>query len=636
MKIRIIISLFVISFCSATLCWGQTWNLTPSMKAVLNNGTLTITTTAASEAMPDFWWGFAPWNNVSHTIQSIVIGENVTSVGDHAFLTCRDLTSVNLPNSLKVIGVRAFDGCSSLSVITIPDAVTTIDDYAFFTCESLVTVDIPALVSHIGLMVFDDCHALTAICVDAANASYMSDDGVLYNKDKTSIILYPEKKSGTTFAIPNTVKIIESAAFNYSTLSSITIPDAVTEIKFGAFWKCEKLAAITLPNSLETLGEDAFHECTSLTSITIPASVKEIGYGAFSYCSKLASFQVNAANTAYMSEAGILYTKDKTVIHTYPAGKSGTFTIPSTVKTIGNYAFTFSPLTSITIPGSVVTLGEHAFRECTNLISIEIPNSVTIIGNNAFHKCTKLASVTLPDFITEIEFHTFSSCTNLASITIPDMVKEIGSYAFYECTSLTSIILPASVEKICWCAFHTCTNLASITMSNSIETIEGLAFANCEKLTSLTIPNSVKEIVSEAFWYCTGLKDVKVSWETPLSVPDDIFGGVNTKTVTLHVPNGTTALYQAANVWKSFEKYLEYDPAGIEDIGNQNMKAYISNGMLIIDGLEAGQQWSVFSITGTLMFQGTADSVETRHALPLQRGIYIVESEGRTVKVMMN
>ena len=632
MKIRTFFLLFVVAFCSTILCWGQTWNLTPTMKATLDNGTLGVTTTAASEEMPDFWWGNAPWNNVSHTIQSVVIGEKVTSVGDHAFLNCSELTSVQLPNSLKVIGVRAFNGCSALQSITIPDAVTTIDDYAFDACEGLITVDIPASVSHIGVMVFDDCHALTAIHVDAANTSYLSEDGILYNIDKTSIILYPEKKSGTTFAIPNTVTIIESAAFNYSTLTDITIPDAVTEIKFGAFWKCEKLAAITLPNALVTLGEDVFHECTSLTSITIPGSVKEIGYGAFSFCTKLASIQVDAANTAYMAEAGVLYTKDKTVIHSCPAGKSGTFTIPSSVKTIGNYAFAYSPLKSITIPGSVATIGNNAFVFCDEITSIVIPNSVTTIEYSAFHKCTKLTSVTLPELITKVEFHTFSNCTNLASITIPDKVKEIGDYAFYGCESLTSIILPASVEKICWCAFHSCINLTALTLPNSVETIDGLAFAGCEKLVSLTIPNSVKEIESEAFWGCTGLKDVTVSWEAPLTVPDDIFGEVNTSAVTLYMPNGTKALYQAANVWKTFGTFVD-DPAGIGNIEPQILQAYGSNGILHISGLRTGETLSIYNLAGQLLYKGIAKA-EEEHIPFTAHGIYFVKTEKCTVKVI--
>ena len=633
MKTWTVFLLTVISFCSATLCWGQTWDLTPTMNAVLDNGTLTVTTTAASETMPDYWWGNAPWYDYRNNIQSVVIEENVTSIGNYAFLQCQNLMSVVLPNSLEVIGEHAFDYCSTLPSIMLPEAVTTIKEKAFVICESLVTIDIPASVSFIGEMAFDDCHALTAIHVDGANTSYLSDDGVLYNIDRTAIILYPEKKLGDTFEVPNTVNVIESAAFNYSTLTDITIPESVTEIKYGAFWKCENLTSITLPNSLVTMGVEVFKYCTGLTSITIPESVKDIDNGAFSCCTKLASIEVDVANTAFIAESGILYSKDKTELHSCPAGKTGTLILPSTVEKIRDLAFAESPLTSITIPESVTEIGNDAFRYCEGLTSIVIPESVTRIGNNAFHHCSNLTSVTLPDFITEIEFHTFSDCASLTSITIPDKVKEIGGYAFYGCESLTSILFPASLETIWGCAFHSCTSLTAVTLPDAVETIEVLAFANCEKLASLIIPNSVKEIKSEAFWGCIGLKDVTVGWETPLTVPDDIFGEVNTSNVALHVPTGTKTLYEAADVWMNFET-VEYDPSGIENIGNQTLKAYASNGILYVSGLTAGQLWSVYSITGALIYQGTADCIEARYALPLHRGIYIVESAGRTVKIL--
>jgi hypothetical protein len=169
-----------------------------------------------------------------------------------------------------------------------------------------------------------------------------------------------------------------------ATLAGIIIPNSVTSIGNIAFSNCPSLVSVTIPNSVTSIGATAFSSCTSLTSVTIPASVTDIGYNPFSFCTSLAAITIAAGNTAYTADNGILYTKDKTTLVVYPAGKTGT---------------------SITIPNSITSIAVLAFGGCTSLASVTIPNSITGIKFITFNGCTSLASVTFQGTIASGEFN---------------------------------------------------------------------------------------------------------------------------------------------------------------------------------------------------------------------------------------
>jgi len=316
------------------------------------------------------------------------------------------LTSITIPNSVTTIGNYAFSGCGSLTSITIPNSVTTIENHAFSYCTSLTSITIPNSVTTIGDYAFSYCTSLTSINVESENNSYASENGVLFNKNKTTLICCPEGKTGA-YVIPNSVTTIGNQAFSYCTsLTSITIPNSVTTIEYSAFFSCTSLTSIAIPNSVTTIGDGAFSDCTSLTSIIIPNSVTSIGEGAFYNCSSLTS-----------------------VI------------IPNSVTTIGDGVFSAcTSLTSIIIPNSVTSIGNYAFYDCSSLTSVTIPDSVTTIGYSAFFGCESLTLITISNNVTTIEDRTFQYCQSLISITIPNSVTTIGNFAFSHCTNLTSII----------------------------------------------------------------------------------------------------------------------------------------------------------------------------------------------------
>ena len=189
-----------------------------------------------------------------------------------------------------------------------------------------------------------------------------------------------------------------------SSLKSIEIPSSVTYIGDEAFYGCDSLASIEIPSSVTSIGSSAFSSCSSLKSIEIPGSVTSIGSGVFMRCTSLTEIKVDINNEKYADENGILYDKNKTKLICHPAGKAEkSFVIPSSVTSIGNYAFYgCSSLESIEIPSSVTSIGYRAFERCSSLASIEIPSSVTSIGNNAFCECSSLASIKIPSSVTHV------------------------------------------------------------------------------------------------------------------------------------------------------------------------------------------------------------------------------------------
>ncbi len=255
------------------------------------------------------------------SLNSIKIPSGVTSIGERAFHHCTGLSSITIPSSVTSIGFRAFSSCVGLSSVTIPGKVTEIGGKAFFQCDNLTSVKIPASVTSIGLRAFGACPKLKSITVSSKNKKYASSGGVLFNKAKTTLILYPLGK-GKSYAIPKTVKKIGAYSFGAEkvrpTLTKITIPASVTTIDEYAFQSQESLTSITLPSKLVTIGKGAFGG-TMLKSVKIPKTVKSIG--AFAFCmtppAKLSctflgdapKVGMSAYNDHYESNAATLYYK---------------------------------------------------------------------------------------------------------------------------------------------------------------------------------------------------------------------------------------------------------------------------------------------------------------------------------------
>ena len=297
-------------------------------------------------------------------LTSVIIPDGVT--GSVSFSGCSSLTSVNIPDSVTEIG--SFIGCTNLTSINIPDGVTSIEYATFWSCESLTSITIPNSVTSIGADAFRVCSNLTDITIP--NSVKSIGDGAFYDCSSLKSIVIPD---GVT-------SIGYSTFWGCSSLTSVVIPDSVTDIEYVAFLDCSSLTDIAFPDSLTSIGTAAFTNCSSLTSIKIPKNLTTIDDFAFDNCSNLSEFIVDPKNPSFSSEDGVLFDKNMETLLTCPTAKSGTYSIPSNVTSIGSSAFSgCENLTSIIIPDSVTTINYGAFYGCSNLTSVMIPKSVTSI-----------------------------------------------------------------------------------------------------------------------------------------------------------------------------------------------------------------------------------------------------------------
>ena len=300
-------------FAEETNTWDISQNGDGSVMATLSDdGTLTI----SGNGEMKFWNSsyVVAWDSNRKNIKNVIINNGVTSIGNFAFHGCENLINITIPDSVTSIGLCAFEYCSSLTNITIPNSVTSIGGKAFLFCRSLTSITIPDSVTSIGYHAFFNCESLTSINVDSNNEKYMSDNGVLYTKDKKTLIQYPSKKEGTEYLILQGVESIGDYAFEgCENLINITIPDSVTSI-MGAFKGCSSLINITIPNSVTSIGGSAFECCSSLTSITIPDSVTSIGDYTFYKCDSLSVLcKSNSYAEQYAKENNIKYVIDDSV-----------------------------------------------------------------------------------------------------------------------------------------------------------------------------------------------------------------------------------------------------------------------------------------------------------------------------------
>ncbi len=259
-----------------------------------------------------------------------------TTIPSNAFEGYMSLESVVIGDSVTSIGYKAFYGCTSLRSVTIGDSVTSIDNYAFENCTSLTSITIPDSVTSIGEGAFENCSSLTSVNYLGTIEQWCSLPFInIYSTPLSNgTDLYLNGTPVIDLVIPDTITEIKNYAFcGCTSLTSVIIPDSVTSIDSYAFGSCTSLTSVTIGNGVKTIGSYAFSWCGSLTSVTIPNSVTKIGTCAFNGCASLASV-----------------------------------TIPDSVTTIGDYAFeNCSSLTSVTIPDSVTSIGYEAFYGCTKL-----------------------------------------------------------------------------------------------------------------------------------------------------------------------------------------------------------------------------------------------------------------------------
>lgn len=328
-------------------------------------------------------------------------GYKVESITENAFRNCKELTSVQLPNSVRSIARCAFQNCSNLTTVNIPESITSIPEYTFYNCSSISSIILPNTVRYIGRAAFCLCSSMKSINL---------------NNSITTIYL--------------------EAFLGCSSLTSINIPTSLKTIEYAAFARCSGLKSVTIPSSVTTIREFGFERCSSLTSFTLPKTVTKIEKSILSCCSGLTRIVVEEGNPNYHSDNNCNAIIDKNT-NTLMAGCRNTV-IPNTVTSIAENAFRESKLTSLVIPNSVKSIGGYAFTDCKDLTTINLPDSIQTLEIWLFHGCTSLTSITIPNSVTKIEANVFYGCSSMESITsYITNVFETGYHPFYGCTNAT-------------------------------------------------------------------------------------------------------------------------------------------------------------------------------------------------------
>ena len=449
-------------------------------------------TLSGTGALPDYPIGKAPWFEFNDQIDTLVLKEGVTRIGDYAFYNCTELTSVEIPEGVTYIGESAFACCQSLESVTIPGSVTEIGEGAFESCDSMMVLELASGLKCVGAFAFSECVALREL------------------------------------VLPNTVERIERSAFaGTMALHELVIPGNVQEIGDNAFNGCIQLSSLTLSEGIRVIEEMAFSNCSDLTEVLIPASVECLGDGVFSDCLAMTQIAVAPESEHFVVRDDILYSKDLSVLVHYPASKEEQeFTIPEEVRKIAGLAFASNYfLMEVMLGDHLEEVGSYAFARCSSLSFMSLPAQTTRLGASPFHDCTMLL---------EIEVDPNNPCyssidgvlynkeqTQLIQYPaglyddfykVPDTVREIAENACYDAQDLEVLKIPAGVRKI-----------------------GDMAFAFCDQLRDV---------------------EIRVADPAQVEVGLMAFFSVAGTPRTLRVPKGSSKLYKKSEQWQDLAKKI--------------------------------------------------------------------------------
>ena len=479
----------------------------------------------------------------------IVLQPDTKSITEKAFYGYTNLVRISIPDTLVAIGGLAFYGCTGLEEFLVSDdnqiyssyegllynkdkttlvrcpggksgtvsvlsGVISISSEAFYKCVAVVNISIPQSVKNIEDGAFRDCIGLMNFFVETGNLNFLSENGVLYNKEKSVLLCCPAGTSGDFTVSADVVDIGNYAFYNCYNLTNIFLYDGVKTIGDSAFFFCTSLTQVALPNSINSLGTKAFYNCTGLTGVTLSDNIEIIGKYTFYNCYKLTSI-----------------------------------TLPSQLKSIGYVAFCDSGLTNIIIPDYVVEIGIKAFYSCNALASVTMGNKVEIVDEYAFAECINITSITIPESMKRVGKYAFSGCDNLGTVTfnaikcdlfgeylksaftdcvlfntlnIGSNVESIPNHAFQNCSKITSVNIPNSVTEIGDYAFYNCLSLAAVSLGNGVQKIGDNAFA-FSILSGITLPSSLRYIGNEAFFQCSRISADAVDLLNVVLVGDKAF-----------------------------------------------------------------------------------------------------------------
>lgn len=548
-------------------------------------------------------------------LTSVVVPDNITSIGDLSFAYCENLVDLTLSNSITEIGSNAFNGCSKLKVINVPTSLEKVYSTAFHNtqwfkdrCPEFGPHDKAAYFGKhlVGGHPYVENPIIEADTVGIAGSAYEGNSWLKSITIPNKVVYIGNNVfdgSGLetiTFEAGSSLKEIGRNAFASTNIKSINIPESVIEMGNGAFSGCYNLTDIVfLGNNIDEL-INTFESCSALETVSLPSGLKTLN-ATFMNCSELKTITIPDGVTT------IIYDPF------YGCTSLTNITIPSSVKIIGGlfgYDGSSAVISFSDVENSKLEeIHSHAFNNCTGLTEISIPKSVTVIGYRPFEGCTNLKTVNwnakelnssssrdifrgdgcaletvnigenaikLPSELfkyqselttvtfaensqlSSISSFAFSRCTNLTSIKIPSSVTKIELQAFESCSSLTSVSFGenSQLKQIDNSAFFQCSNLSNIIIPDGVTTISYSAFSGCTSLTNITIPSSVTSMEANAL--SIGSSTTKATITMLSTTPPTIHKWTFTEQYLNHiiVPKGYSDIYKAAENWSLFADYI--------------------------------------------------------------------------------
>lgn len=533
------------------------------------------------------------------SLTSVIMSDEVTSIGAKAFQRCSSLASIKLPESLTSLGERVFDGCP-LKSIELPNPFTVIPEN-LFSNNDFQYIKLGNNVKSIGKSAFGSYEPVLeigtstppSIASDAfPNVEYLSDLTVIVPNAKAETA-YRKKAVWEEMTFSNQNNISEVTVdtpgdlsfelitecnmmpakvvglkvngtinaddftqmlVNMKSLLRLDLSDCdITEIPDEALSGKTQLKELTLPTNLQAIGANAFHDCPYLTGeLVIPSTVTSIGDYAFEGTDYSSVKLPNALKTIGNYAFNNLPLEQRLVL-------------PGKVTSVGTGAFAGTKITGLSIPDGVKSIGAHAFADTPIQGHLTIPDGVTDLGEGAFMN-TQISTAFLPNSVTTLSQGLFQGCSNLNLLYIPDNYTDMSNYALDGCDALETLRLSANTATMGEYSFQG-TPLEYIKVPSKVEVLSRGVLKNCKNLASLSLPANLKSLEAEALTGCTALRNISVEALTPPTIKDrSVLRGINTDLCLISIPTQSYRDYALAPYWGQFVQ-MRNDIA-VETVGN--------------------------------------------------------------------
>ena len=528
-----------------------------------------------------------PWQSYISGIRHVIIEPGITGIGAEAFFECGSIETIEIPNTVKSIGMQAFVWCKSLKEVTIPEGVTSLGESTFWGCESLETLNLPSTLKSIGKKMFYRCDSLKTLVIP---------DSVTFIDE----LAFWDCGGITQITVPRSVTKLSEDVFNgCSNLHTVYLPDTLTEIGPGAFSYCSKLKNITIPDSVTYLGETAFFGCSSLRNVMIPGGVTKLERGVFYGCSNMGylyftgeppvfaedAFQGLSAGIRYPSVlrsawsqhtsqkyAGSVYWYSYSVTghnyqntlvaptcenrgytkHTCTDYGCSTYYMDSYTDALGHKWNEGSGSTTMwtytcTVCGktrTVYTVGGSCGAYAKWSLNTD-EGVLTIYGSGAMSNFSRssapwgsykdsIKKVVIRSGITSVGSYAFYEHSAIESVELPDTIRTLGEASFCWAENLRAIHIPEGVTSIPEDCFWACLSMEEISLPSTLKTIGQGAFYSNQEVTQLDLPAGLTDIGEDAFWQCYGIRSVTIPKGVTILRETVFCSCTSLKTVVLH------------------------------------------------------------------------------------------------------